>query len=447
MKFKFFLICLFFCQFVFAKANLTQPPDLIDSLPGLGKLAQTQYAGYVSATEQHCRTLNCDQDPGIFYWFVQTKAKDPTSSKTPIILWSNGGPGSSSLYGLLLENGPYTVGSDLTLHSQKNDWTQFAHYLVFDHPLSVGLSFGTRESYPHNVEAGVNQLYYALQHFLERHPEYQHNPIFLAGESYAGTYLPILAQLIFEHNQKTLTKKINLQGMIVISGWVDPLLQQSMDTTYAYTHGLISYQQKLHIDAIYDKCATAILKKNSTSPAANQICSQVSASIHKISGIYDANIALTHAPVDTSVINYLNQPNVRKALHAKPDGTYALWSDYIDSAYRVGEQDSYRFLYNNLLSAGLPILFITGLNDAKDSNFLGANAWITQLEWPAKKAYHQAMTTRWNDLSTGRVLGYSKKGGGFEWVTVLNAGHLVPIDQPNIKELIKHFVTASTKNR
>jgi hypothetical protein len=36
----------------------------------------------------------------------------------------------------------------------------------------------------------------------------------------------------------------------------------------------------------------------------------------------------------------------------------------------------------------------------------------------------------------GQVLGYVQQGGGLSWVQVLNAGHLVVLDQPHLIDLI-----------
>jgi vitellogenic carboxypeptidase-like protein len=74
--------------------------------------------------------------------------------------------------------------------------------LIFEHPLSVTLSFVKDARHlPQNARQGNRQLYQALLNFLARHPEVASNPIILAGESYAGTYLPLLAEAILEGNE------------------------------------------------------------------------------------------------------------------------------------------------------------------------------------------------------------------------------------------------------
>ena len=57
-----------------------------------------QYSGFLNASNDGVMQMH--------YWFVESEV-DPASA--PLVLWFNGGPGASSLYGLLLELGPFRV--------------------------------------------------------------------------------------------------------------------------------------------------------------------------------------------------------------------------------------------------------------------------------------------------------------------------------------------------
>lgn len=55
---------------------------------------------------------------------------------------------------------------------------------------------------------------------MERFPAFKNNSIYISGESYAGIYVPLLANEINEwnKNQTAFTEKINLKGFMVGNG-------------------------------------------------------------------------------------------------------------------------------------------------------------------------------------------------------------------------------------
>lgn len=80
-----------------------------------------------------------DETRELFFWFFPTTNADP---KDEIAIWFNGGPGCSSLSGLLTENGPFTWEAG-TLQPVQNPYTWGTASIVAEHktgpamPLSV----------------------------------------------------------------------------------------------------------------------------------------------------------------------------------------------------------------------------------------------------------------------------------------------------------------------
>ncbi len=103
--------------------------------------------------------------------------------------------------------------------------------------------------------------------------------------------------------------------------------------------------------------------------------------------------------------------------------------------------DSQRGVVADLLDAGVPVMVVSGLNDAKDVNFLGARKWMSKMKWSGAKRYEKAGREKW--VSDGEVLGYSRSARGLTSLEVLGAGHLTPRDQPKLIEQISRFIAAN----
>ena len=60
--------------------------------------------------------------------------------KTPIVLWLQGGPGCSSMFGMLYINGPVFVRPNLTLVENPGRWNRRYGTLYIDQPIGTGFS-------------------------------------------------------------------------------------------------------------------------------------------------------------------------------------------------------------------------------------------------------------------------------------------------------------------
>ncbi len=412
--------------------------DRVAALPTLGPVSMPEFAGYASASPTPCANLLCTDRAGLFYWMFGRSAN---YASQPTILWSNGGPGSSSFYGPLTENGPYDFDGAGGLVPNPDSWTQAANYLFFDHPLGVGLSFPFHGQIARSMSQGIGELYNALLHVVARRG-LQRSPLFLTGESLGGTYMPLLAQRILDGQKRSVTH-IRLGGVIIAAGFVDPLVQVSTTAQYAYDHGLISARQKATLDQVLARCRRLMRGPPPSSPAATNTCFSIQSKIADMSGRYLANIGQTGDIDYTPLLNYINRPDVRRALHAKPNGKFSLYSPPVGKAYERGGMDSYLNVVAELLRRGVPVMVITGLGDAKDTNLLGTRAWISRLRWPGAGRFGAAPRRQWH--KGGVVLGYVRTGGGLTTLDVIGAGHLAVRDQPRILDQVRAFMARSRR--
>ncbi|KAJ3554315.1 hypothetical protein NM688_g3174 [Phlebia brevispora] len=81
----------------------------------------------------------------LFFWAFEKEqgsltAQEFERSDEPWGIWLNGGPGSSSLLGLLFENGPIHVAANYSLYSNPYGWDNLADYVWVDQPVGVGFA-------------------------------------------------------------------------------------------------------------------------------------------------------------------------------------------------------------------------------------------------------------------------------------------------------------------
>jgi cathepsin A (carboxypeptidase C) len=61
-------------------------------------------------------------------------------------------------------------------------------------------------------------------------------------------------------------------------------------------------------------------------------------------------------------------------------------------------------------------------------NWYGGQAWTNGLVWPGQQAFINAANTTWTYAN--EEAGSSRTAGGFTFVRVKDAGHMVPLNQP-----------------
>jgi serine carboxypeptidase-like clade 2 len=361
------------------------------------------------------------------------------------------GPGCSSLgYGAMEELGPFRVMSDgKTLYLNPFSWNKVANVLFLESPAGVGFSYSnTTKDYSLNGDTKTAQDNVVfLVNWLERFPEYKGRDFYIAGESYAGHYVPQLAHAILAYNRQNKGQdSINFKGIMIGNAVINDDTDNIGMLDFYWTHALISDET---INAIHKSCNFSL--DNNGGPS----CTSALEGINSIGNIDIYNIyaplctasGTTSPPITPSIENfdpcsdyyvdaYLNTPEVQEAMHANVTKLKQSWSscsdvisEWVDSASTVLP------ILTELLSEGIRVWVYSGDVDGRVP-VTSTRYSLNQLQLPVEIPWGAWYL---NDQEVG---GYSTiYKGNLSLVTVRGAGHEVPSYQPaRALSLVQHFL-------
>jgi len=219
--------------------------DLIDELPGYGRPPTPQFSGYLDGSE------GCDTDLNgpickIHYWLAMADDVEPGDFPRPTVLWLNGGPGSSSLLGWLQEVGPLLLNATGGLMENPWAWTKAkVNLMAIEAPMGVGFSYCSRQlengkpCKNTDTNTAVTSAAALVDFFKTKFPELYDGGFYIAGESYAGVYIPTLSKELLT-NAKAI-EHVPLRGILVGDPCTDNDAQNdSMDAIwYSQKYGLM----------------------------------------------------------------------------------------------------------------------------------------------------------------------------------------------------------------
>ncbi|PWA98853.1 serine carboxypeptidase-like 26 [Artemisia annua] len=410
---------------------------LKEGLPGQpAGFAFKQYAGHVTVNESAQRAL--------FYYFVESACE---SSTKPLILWLNGGPGCSSFgMGALTEIGPFGVNPDgKTLYAREFAWNKVANILFLESPAGVGFSY-SNSSYDFVVfsdKKTAGDTYIFLMKWFEKYPVFKGRDFYLAGESYAGYYIPELAEIILQNSRRDSNPIINLKGFMIGNGLLDDVSDTRGMGDFLWTHDLAS-------DATHEMflrgCAKGGLYENAQCTKAYVTLLTEIGDINYMSINSPAPecipmyMNITGGPCDmVYVMSYLNQPQVQAALNANNPGITRPWQPCAAMHYKWKDGPSSVIpIYKRLMGHELRILLYSGVLDstvpATGTRYALAS-WGLKIIKPWKK---------WVMPGTSEEAGFEVVYKGLRYRTVRNAGHEVSQLQPHkLYYLLNKFLNNS----
>ncbi|KAK0711425.1 Alpha/Beta hydrolase protein [Lasiosphaeris hirsuta] len=386
-----------------------------------------QYSGYLDdeANDKH-----------LFYWFFESR-NDPKND--PVVLWLNGGPGCSSLTGLFLELGPSSIDKKLKLINNEFSWNANASVIFLDQPVNVGYSYsGSAVS---NTVAAGKDVYALLTLFFHQFPQYAEQDFHIAGESYAGHYIPVFASEILSHKNSN----INLKSVLIGNGLTDPFTQYehyrpmacgdggwpavldesectSMDNALPRCQSLIN---NCYESGSVWSCVPAAIYCNNAFIGPYQRTGQ---NVYDIRGKCEDSSNLCYSALGW-ISDYLNQQSVMDALGVEVSNYESCNFDINRNFLFQGDwMQPFHRLVPSLLEK-IPVLIYAGDADFI-CNWLGNQAWTEALEWPGKKDFNKASVEDITLAGTKKEYGKIKSSGNFTFLQIYAAGHMVPMDQP-----------------
>jgi len=386
---------------------------------------------------------------------------------------------------LFVENGPYHVEKSGSLTLNPYSWNSNANILYIDQPVGTGFSYDSNPldigvTNEHQMAANMWEFF---QKWFAEHTKYAKLPFFIAAESYGGHYAPALAYHIQQHNVAGAGSKINLSGVLIGDGLVDPVNQYPSYPTYVKAHQKqIGVNNKVIglMEAALVGClplARACGSYNTTCQACNSPktpdgscgppkddpkglpccrdytgvpCTNETLRFLACSNAYDVCNLGELIPIQSSGVNlydvtkpctvkplcydfsketaWLNDKQNIAAIGAKKNSWTSCNREVEIKLVFAGDwMLTFKDAIKSLLEGGVPVLIYHGENDII-VNWMGGQTWTNKLEWSGSQGFAAAKNTSYN--VDGVDAGSFKSFKGFTFMKLHAAGHLVPMDQP-----------------
>ncbi|XP_062109591.1 serine carboxypeptidase-like 50 [Humulus lupulus] len=446
----FFFFCLWFFFFNFSAMVTPQEPDLSQHHPVTRVEFPAQpFPKQALPTKSGYLPVNFSSGSAIFYAFYEAHNPISSLSQTPLLIWLQGGPGCSSMYGNFLEFGPWRVSSahpksksSYVLESNPAAWNRIFGVLFLDNPIGSGYSIAARnEDIPRDVNSVAKHLYMAILQFLELDPTlFKSRPVYIAGESYAGKYVPAIGYHIMKKNAYLpKTRRINFGGVAIGNGLIDPVVQVGTHASHAYFTGLINEQQKEEIERLQSRAIELAKKKRwrESTDARYRVVDYLQsttglATLYDFTKIGPYNIGI--------VTDFLQSDGVKAALKVKESAVTFIngCNDDVKEALHDDTMKSVKYMVEFLVRKSKVLLY-QGQYDLWDG-VVSTEAWVRSMDWEEIGKFLLAERIVWKD-ENGGLAGYVQKWKSLSNVVVFGAGHLVPTDQPlNSRRMIEDWV-------
>jgi len=443
----------------------------VTNLPGFdGPLPSKWVVGFVPSGTKEGHKL-------FHHYEIVYSENDP--EKDPLLLWTNGGPGGASMGGLMGEIGPFSLTRESIVQASDSGvpklfqnphaWNKHANLLFMNGPPPVEFSYCDppgpggggfqcgSEAWNDTTTAKANFNF--LESFFEAHPEFEENEVYIAGESYAGIYIPTLVREILNAPSSSKSKKAlrgvaignGCVGMDVVCGDVSKVTPEVLFQV-EFLHGHGQFSTKLY-NEIQSNCNDQIGHYSKCSKLIKEMQRQVGSfypySLYDTcwgdellrSDNRDENVeflvtenknlgksrrlqgALNNYSCGQSAAlkQWIEHPEVRKALHIPKEAVFNTGDNAENIAYEPSEKNLMPFMKHLATDTDLRVLIYNGDTDPTVNVFV-SEWWVNELGLREKEPW-----SPWTLDGKFRIGGYiTRYEGDFDFLTIRGSGHFVP---------------------
>ncbi|XP_055837109.1 venom serine carboxypeptidase-like [Episyrphus balteatus] len=396
------------------------------------------YSGYLTVDKHY--------NSNLFFWYFPAEV-DPIHA--PVVLWLQGGPGASSLFGLFTENGPFQFDGE-KLKKRDFRWSRKLNLIYIDNPVGTGFSFADDEAgYSRNEKQVGHNLYEAMKQLFMLFDFSKTKGFYVTGESYGGKYVPALAYYTHHAQKKSGPNdvKIPLKGMAIGNGLSDPEHQMNYGD-YLYQLGLIDSNGRDEFQAAEKKGIDCIHKHDMNcafdvfDSLINMDESSYGSLFRNLTG-YDQYFNYLSTKPDTSdafMGEFLQSALTRRAIHVGNKTFHDLEGENkVEEYLKADVMDSVATWVADILNADekYKVWIYNGQLDIIVAYPLTMN-YLQKLKFNAAEKYKEAKRAIW--WVDGEIAGYKKEAGSLTELLVRDAGHMAPMDQPKwVFDLISNF--------
>lgn len=436
-------------------------PDL--PLGGEGRQFELE-AGYLPARPE-------GRDNAQLYFVLQRAAHRPRRRK--LVVWLNGGPGCSSFDGLMMEIGAWRFDAQgkLAWSEPGGSWNDYADVLYLDQPAGTGFSYVENDAYVTSMEQMAQDVFYFLDRFVDVFPEYRGSlhgahgtsggvDMYLAGESYAGQYIPYIADALLNAGDRA---PVRLKGVAIGNGYIDPVAQYGSEVDMMVQSGVWSAHgpEVEAVAPVVRKCRETLAKDTKPHllyPECDAIMDNIVASSRRKLGgqehclnMYDIRLSdvypacgMSWPPTLQATYDYLRREDVRKALHVDAKHRPEAWRECdkrVSAALDAHGRNSSASitLLPGILDRGVPVLLFAGESDLI-CNHIGLRRLVDSLTWRGRRGLDRSARPReWtlNDEHTGTWI----QSRNLTYVTISNASHMPAFDRPvAVNDMLMRFL-------